>query len=753
MKQLEIGTLYILSGPQGSGKSTFMKNLNIPESWIVSSDDYRTKFFGSSKIITNDTISNEPNNFGDREVFEIMEKVIKVRSINRLTTFIDAMNLTDVERGAWVRMAENLGIPAKVIIFDIPLETLLAQNNSRNNIVDNNIVTACYNKFQKTSNFDYITYDGKESIKMNLNTFELPHNNIDIIGDSHGLLDNVLNMLKHNNYSYDTNKGILSHPENRKCLFLGDFVDRGEQSIELLQFVKNAVEKCGHYAVMGNHEFKLLRNWQNALISKFEIRSFAGADTLNKLLRLKNDEQKNMMNFIKKLPAYYTHQNILMCHGNIQHFDKMTTPMSQLIFGSRENNSDEKYIQLYNEKLNNYKVIHGHVLANHIDNDVIYSLEEDQAYAGNLCLLPLDKFMLDNSNREAFNKHIFREKCTFNYNESFKKFDLYKDLINAVNHKIVNKKTNEQGLSIYKYDKSVFFNRKWDDPDFKHIISKARGIVLDIAGNIVVHPFDKVFNYGEYDSGIDLPDSKEVYKVEKLNGFLACISLNPYTKNNAKSLLYTTTGSFESDYVNYIKELVKKSGNEKLLYSFFSKNEDITLHFETLHRDDIPKHVIPYAKEEEGLYLIGARRNNINSKQFTEEELDLIAKEINFKRPKWEITTLGEVRKQVSDFNNEIEGYMVRDTSSSQETLFKWKTSYYLTIKFLSRLSKRNINRMYHETDNLKKELDEEFYVIVDFIIDNYKKDYIMSLEENDKKVLVKDIFNKLMKNKTTFKM
>ena len=81
---------------------------------------------------------------------------------------------------------------------------------------------------------------------------------IDIIGDVHGHYQQLIRLTEKMGYSLGPNK--LHHPENRKLGFVGDFINRGPQSVEVLTLVKSLCESGDAIAVLGNHEFRLIQN-------------------------------------------------------------------------------------------------------------------------------------------------------------------------------------------------------------------------------------------------------------------------------------------------------------------------------------------------------------------------------------------------------------------------------------------------------------------------------------------------------------
>ena len=51
---------------------------------------------------------------------------------------------------------------------------------------------------------------------------------------------------------------VFTHPEGRKVLFLGDFIDRGPSIPRTLKIVKAMVDAGEALAIMGNHEYNAL---------------------------------------------------------------------------------------------------------------------------------------------------------------------------------------------------------------------------------------------------------------------------------------------------------------------------------------------------------------------------------------------------------------------------------------------------------------------------------------------------------------
>ncbi|GAB3527033.1 hypothetical protein GCM10027443_02970 [Pontibacter brevis] len=84
-----------------------------------------------------------------------------------------------------------------------------------------------------------------------------------IIGDVHGCFEELLALLQRLHYHVYFNaheqRYEVKAPLNFKALFVGDLVDRGPNSPEVLRLVMDMVEAGQAYCVSGNHDNKLYR--------------------------------------------------------------------------------------------------------------------------------------------------------------------------------------------------------------------------------------------------------------------------------------------------------------------------------------------------------------------------------------------------------------------------------------------------------------------------------------------------------------
>jgi hypothetical protein len=79
----------------------------------------------------------------------------------------------------------------------------------------------------------------------------------DVIGDLHGEADALHRLLARMDYRR-TDGGVYAHEGPRMAVFVGDFVDRGPDQMEVLSIVRKMISAGTAHAVMGNHELNAI---------------------------------------------------------------------------------------------------------------------------------------------------------------------------------------------------------------------------------------------------------------------------------------------------------------------------------------------------------------------------------------------------------------------------------------------------------------------------------------------------------------
>ena len=102
----------------------------------------------------------------------------------------------------------------------------------------------------------------------------------DILGDVHGCLAELTDLLGRLGYARDT--PAWRHPEGRRAVFLGDLVDRGPDTPGVLRLAMDMVNAGTALCVQGNHDNKLLRklSGRNVLVNHGLAESLAQLEAL-----------------------------------------------------------------------------------------------------------------------------------------------------------------------------------------------------------------------------------------------------------------------------------------------------------------------------------------------------------------------------------------------------------------------------------------------------------------------------------------
>lgn len=252
-----------------------------------------------------------------------------------------------------------------------------------------------------------------------------------------------------------------------------------------------------------------------------------------------------------------------------------------------------------------------------------------------------------------------------------------------------NYSTRYPNLYVRKYTNKVFYNNLWHtDP----ILLESRGHVYTTEGKLVVNPFTKIFNRNE--NGTDININESVIAIEKINGFMACLTWIP----EVNDVVVSTTGSLDSDYANMARDMLPYA----IEHVRNTKNKS-TLVFEIVHPND--PHII---KENIGAYLLGERMladtEPYTTSAYSEHKYDYLASTLRVSRPNWYLGSFSSVLTNAA--NCKHEGFMAYGITSG--TVLKLKSPYYLTLKAIAR--KKDILSLD------KKRVDEEYYPLLDHL-------------------------------------
>ena len=275
------------------------------------------------------------------------------------------------------------------------------------------------------------------------------------------------------------------------------------------------------------------------------------------------------------------------------------------------------------------------------------------------------------------------------------------------NPKLVSMKPAGDGIYVLKYRKSVFYDNLWND-----FLEECRGTIVDSDFNVVSRPFTKIYNYGIEAKAPVLADDVKVTAYRKANGFMVAMT---WYKND---ILVSTTGSTDNDYVNYAKEMMLEHMCWEDWQLAVLGAQGHTLMFECVHPDD--PHIIV---EKSGMYFLGWRENAWESvvHGFVSESVWKIFAEDTVKCHPVEAyhMTIGELVAESKRVKHEGFVFYTEDGVSA-----KIKSPYYLTSKWVARNPRTD--KLVNMQADIKKNLDEEYYPLVDAIRANIEEYTLM---------------------------
>ncbi len=134
---------------------------------------------------------------------------------------------------------------------------------------------------------------------------------LDIIGDIHGEIDALSALLDVLGYRPDG-----QHPSGRKLVFVGDFCDRGPDSVAVIHQARRLIENGAAQAVLGNHEINLLvEDAKDGSGWYFDQRFESDQTYYAPFVRASAAERQEIHAFFNSLPLALAREDLRIVHA------------------------------------------------------------------------------------------------------------------------------------------------------------------------------------------------------------------------------------------------------------------------------------------------------------------------------------------------------------------------------------------------------------------------------------------------------
>ena len=703
--------LLLFRGSAGCGKSTFIEEHGL-KPYTLCADDIR--LMCASPTLQTDG-SRAISQANDKIVWNTLFRILETRMQNGEFTVIDATNSKTSEMKRYKDLANNYRYRIYCIdMTDIPIEEVKRRNANRDELkrVPDSAIEKMYSRFEtqqipagikvlKPEELDTIWYRSMDLSK---------YNKIHVIGDIHGCYTALKEYI-------DSNGGFKS---DEFYIFTGDYIDRGIENAEVVNFL---CKQCCYPNVVcleGNHE-RWLWLWANDVIAKSKEFEFVTKPQLERNKVSKKDARELYRRLGQCCYFTYHDKTFIVTHGGISNIPEnlLMIPTEQMIKGvgayTDSDIVDRAFMENTIGRREDYYQIHGHrnVLNSPVrTTEKTFNLEGGVEFGGCLRTVQITK---DEIVTFEIKNNVFKEPSV-QEDEMISADNVDMSVYSLVEEMRHSKNIYEKAfgrVSSFNFTKQAFEKSEWDS-----ITNKARGLYIDTVDyKIVARSYDKFFNINER------PETKFNnlrYKLQfpvkvyvKENGFLGIVGWNPETED----LLITSKSSPTGEFSGYLAKALYSIYGEETMQKIkdYIKEHEVSFVFECCDMVNDP-HIIEYPESK--VVLLDVIKNQVEYDKLPYNELVSLANDIGLivKEKACEITSwedffvwYNEVTSEDYMYNGEnIEGFVIED---SVGYMTKLKLHYYKFWKRLRGVAQSVLKHgNYKYTGSLLTPIENEFF-------------------------------------------
>ncbi len=314
-------SLVVLVGASGSGKSTFARG-HFRSTEVLSSDYCRG-------LVSDD----ENNQAATKDAFEVLRFIAAKRLAAGNLTVVDATNVQPEARKPLVALAHEYHVLPIAIVLNVPERVCQERNATREDRnFGSHVVRQQTQQLRRSlgalrrEGFRHVFVlkeDEIESVEVERqplwNNLKHERGAFDIIGDVHGCFDELCELLAklgyvvERDYNGDFN---VTTPDGRRAIFLGDLVDRGNNSPDVLRLVMSMRASGAGWCVPGNHDMKLMKK----LSGKNVQLTHGLAETLAQLENESPEFVERVRVFLDSLVSHYVMDDgkLVVAHAGLK---------------------------------------------------------------------------------------------------------------------------------------------------------------------------------------------------------------------------------------------------------------------------------------------------------------------------------------------------------------------------------------------------------------------------------------------------
>lgn len=686
-----------MRGPQGSGKSTFLKDNGL-DIYSVSSDKLRL-LYGSVSMGMDGVMS--ASHESESLIHEKLKEILEHRMSQGQTTFVDNTHVSG-DFSLYKELAQKWDYKVHVIDFGIgvPAADLIDRVKARASHRPETYVraSAVESFASKLANRNVplwmhsLTPD-EVIAKINAPVPDITgmYRDVLFVGDIQGCSAPLAELIRR------------EYRDDRLIVFMGDIFDRGPENGEVLLIMNDLLKENNVKLICGNHERHIL-SWLHGRGSPSEFRhatlpqlKAAGFD--QEMAQSIIDRWENLIQF------QFADKSIQITHGGVPDVIKNPAlfPGVQCWKGVGYFNQDVDVLFERNAEKSWYQV-HGHRNPEFRDlrpDQRSFNLESSVEFGGYLSALSFDgesfnpiqiknRIFVPMTQRNlkytavvpAWIKEMAEQKL--DAEAAVEKTKVSVDDFEALRSHSLIRESVQQGMShisSFNFTRDAFYKQAYDKCN-----TRARGLYINTTTReVVIRGYDKYFNVNE----LGIPSAKlESFLKEsdgpyhtsiKENGYLGLVGYD----SKSDELVFASKSTTSGDHAHWFADQVKGMLSDMQLMRLRNllRDAQLSLAFEVIEPVNDP-HIIKY--DEAHIVLLDGIRRSLDFEKISTDELENLADLFDFKvRDRGPII---DSKKAFAGFvqavtakgfrhkGNEIEGLVVED---SKGKMIKIKLPYY----------------------------------------------------------------------------